>query len=135
MIHSITRCCCCLPRQRPTHGNLENWARQGVLMLNTVLTVRAHAPLSHQKQGWETFTGVPPWFQTWLVSQLLRGVCARAAAAAACLPVRRLRCGVTCPERAASPHCVSALGQAGTGKRAHSRGQTRRACALVVKWW
>ncbi len=40
----------------PAHGCLEEWARQGVLLLNTVLTVRAHAAGSHQKQGWERFT-------------------------------------------------------------------------------
>jgi len=38
------------------HGNLEHWARQGVLLLNTTLTVRAHEAASHQRQGWETFT-------------------------------------------------------------------------------
>jgi len=37
-------------------GCLEDWARQGVLLLNTVLTVRAHAPMSHRGKGWETFT-------------------------------------------------------------------------------
>jgi len=37
----------------PDHGNLENWARQGVLLLNTTLTVRAHEAASHQRQGWE----------------------------------------------------------------------------------
>lgn len=37
-------------------GNLERWARQGVLLLNASLTVRAQAPGSHQKQGWEIFT-------------------------------------------------------------------------------
>ncbi|MFA5471630.1 MAG: uracil-DNA glycosylase [Acholeplasmataceae bacterium] len=40
----------------PKTGNLIHWARQGVLLLNTVLTVRLHEPLSHQKQGWEKFT-------------------------------------------------------------------------------
>ena len=40
----------------PGHGNLEAWARQGVLMLNTALTVRAGEANSHQKKGWETFT-------------------------------------------------------------------------------
>lgn len=40
----------------PTTGNLTAWAKQGVLLLNTVLTVRLHEPLSHQKKGWETFT-------------------------------------------------------------------------------
>jgi uracil-DNA glycosylase len=38
------------------HGCLEAWAEQGVLMLNTVLTVRAHEANSHHKQGWEEFT-------------------------------------------------------------------------------
>ncbi|MEL7533707.1 MAG: uracil-DNA glycosylase [Bacteroidota bacterium] len=42
----------------PNHGNLESWAEQGVLMLNSMLTVRAHTPASHQKKGWETFTSV-----------------------------------------------------------------------------
>lgn len=40
----------------PGHGSLEAWARQGVLLLNTVLTVRAHAAASHAGRGWETFT-------------------------------------------------------------------------------
>ena len=40
----------------PNHGCLEKWARQGVLLLNTVLTVRAHQANSHQGQGWEQFT-------------------------------------------------------------------------------
>lgn len=38
------------------HGCLEAWAEQGVLLLNTVLTVRAHEANSHHKQGWEEFT-------------------------------------------------------------------------------
>jgi uracil-DNA glycosylase len=42
--------------QIPNNGNLEPWARQGVLMLNTVLTVRAHQANSHQGRGWEQFT-------------------------------------------------------------------------------
>ena len=42
--------------QIPIHGNLSNWAKQGVLMLNASLTVRANEAGSHQKQGWETFT-------------------------------------------------------------------------------
>jgi len=37
-------------------GNLEDWAKQGVLMLNATLTVRAHQAGSHQKRGWEEFT-------------------------------------------------------------------------------
>jgi uracil-DNA glycosylase len=40
----------------PQHGNLESWARQGVLLLNTTLTVRAGQAASHQGKGWETFT-------------------------------------------------------------------------------
>lgn len=40
----------------PGHGSLEPWARQGVLLLNATLTVRAHAAASHQGHGWETFT-------------------------------------------------------------------------------
>ncbi|MFH1692954.1 MAG: uracil-DNA glycosylase [Bacillota bacterium] len=40
----------------PKTGNLSKWARQGVLLLNTVLTVEVHHPLSHQGKGWETFT-------------------------------------------------------------------------------
>lgn len=39
-----------------THGNLESWAKQGVLLLNSVLTVRQAEAASHQKKGWETFT-------------------------------------------------------------------------------
>ena len=40
----------------PDNGCLEKWARQGVLLLNTVLTVRAHQPNSHRGIGWEEFT-------------------------------------------------------------------------------
>lgn len=40
----------------PNHGYLVKWARQGVLMLNTVLTVRAHQANSHRGIGWEQFT-------------------------------------------------------------------------------
>ncbi|MGN0317790.1 MAG: uracil-DNA glycosylase [Lachnospira sp.] len=40
----------------PNNGYLEKWARQGVLLLNTVLTVRAHQAFSHQGHGWEQFT-------------------------------------------------------------------------------
>lgn len=40
----------------PRHGNLESWARQGVLLLNSILTVRAGASASHQGKGWERFT-------------------------------------------------------------------------------
>ncbi|WP_310393551.1 uracil-DNA glycosylase [Hymenobacter sp.] len=38
------------------NGNLDRWARQGVLLLNATLTVRASEPASHQKKGWEEFT-------------------------------------------------------------------------------
>ena len=41
---------------RPNNGCLEPWARQGVLLLNTVLTVQAHRANSHRDKGWETFT-------------------------------------------------------------------------------
>ena len=40
----------------PTSGDLSAWAKQGVLLLNTVLTVRSGAAHSHKKQGWEDFT-------------------------------------------------------------------------------
>jgi uracil-DNA glycosylase len=40
----------------PNNGYLEKWAKQGVLLLNTVLTVRAHQANSHQGKGWERFT-------------------------------------------------------------------------------
>ncbi|HBF21935.1 MAG TPA: uracil-DNA glycosylase, partial [Cryomorphaceae bacterium] len=40
----------------PQSGNLEKWADRGVLMLNTVLTVREKQPGSHRNQGWENFT-------------------------------------------------------------------------------
>ena len=40
----------------PNHGNLTPWAKQGVLLLNTVLTVRAHQANSHKGKGWEQFT-------------------------------------------------------------------------------
>lgn len=40
----------------PSHGDLSNWARQGVLLLNTVLTVRENSPGSHVGKGWEKFT-------------------------------------------------------------------------------
>ncbi|MBP3643073.1 MAG: uracil-DNA glycosylase [Alistipes sp.] len=40
----------------PTSGNLDRWAEQGVLLLNAVLTVRAHQAASHAGRGWEQFT-------------------------------------------------------------------------------
>lgn len=45
-----------LGKPYPVSGNLEPWAKQGVLLLNATLTVRAHQAGSHQNQGWETFT-------------------------------------------------------------------------------
>ena len=42
--------------QLPDHGELTHWAEQGVLLLNTVLTVREGAPNSHKGKGWENFT-------------------------------------------------------------------------------
>jgi uracil-DNA glycosylase len=42
--------------KRPRHGYLTHWASQGMLMINAVLTVRAHEPNSHKDQGWEQFT-------------------------------------------------------------------------------
>ncbi len=43
---------------RPTHGDLTSWATQGVLLLNTVLSVRARTANSHRGRGWETLTDV-----------------------------------------------------------------------------
>ncbi len=40
----------------PSHGCLIDWAEQGVLLLNTLMTVREKSPMSHEKQGWEQFT-------------------------------------------------------------------------------
>ena len=40
----------------PNNGYLEKWAKQGVLLLNTVLTVQAHQAFSHRGKGWEEFT-------------------------------------------------------------------------------
>lgn len=42
--------------ERPIHGDLTSWAEEGVLLLNTILTVEHNAPLSHKGKGWETFT-------------------------------------------------------------------------------
>ena len=54
--------------RRPKNGYLVPWAEQGVLLLNAVLTVRAHAANSHKGRGWERFT-----------DQVIRAVSARAA--------------------------------------------------------
>lgn len=40
----------------PLHGNLEGWAKQGIFLLNSILSVEAHKPGSHAKIGWEQFT-------------------------------------------------------------------------------
>src|SRR3990172_13406861 len=45
-----------LGKKMPATGNLERWARQGVMLLNATLTVRAHQAGSHQNKGWEDFT-------------------------------------------------------------------------------
>ena len=45
-----------LDSEFPTSGNLQRWANQGVLLLNSVLTVRQNEPGSHAKKGWEIFT-------------------------------------------------------------------------------
>jgi uracil-DNA glycosylase len=45
-----------LSKPLPASGDLERWARQGVLLLNATLTVRASSPGSHQNKGWEAFT-------------------------------------------------------------------------------
>jgi uracil-DNA glycosylase len=45
-----------LKKEIPIHGSLERWAKQGVLLLNATLTVRANIAGSHQKKGWERFT-------------------------------------------------------------------------------
>lgn len=45
-----------LGKEMPQSGDLTRWARQGVLLLNATLTVRANSPGSHQRKGWEQFT-------------------------------------------------------------------------------
>ena len=45
-----------IPQTEPRPTDLSGWAAQGVLLLNTVLTVRAHQPLSHRGKGWEAIT-------------------------------------------------------------------------------
>jgi uracil-DNA glycosylase len=45
-----------LGREAPDSGNLQNWAQQGVLLLNATLTVKASSAGSHQGKGWESFT-------------------------------------------------------------------------------
>lgn len=53
--------------KRPAHGNLTAWVNQGVLLLNTTLTVQAYTPLSHQRQGWEEITDA---FISWIQMQV-----------------------------------------------------------------
>ncbi|XP_051529007.1 uracil-DNA glycosylase-like isoform X2 [Myxocyprinus asiaticus] len=51
--------------EQPDHGDLTGWAKQGVLLLNAVLTVRAHQANSHKDKGWEIFTdAVVNWLST-----------------------------------------------------------------------
>ncbi|XP_051545972.1 uracil-DNA glycosylase-like [Myxocyprinus asiaticus] len=51
--------------EQPGHGDLTGWAKQGVLLLNAVLTVRAHQANSHKDKGWEIFTdAVVCWLST-----------------------------------------------------------------------
>ncbi|KAB8029243.1 uracil-DNA glycosylase [Fluviispira multicolorata] len=45
-----------LGKGKPKNTHLENWAKQGILLLNTVLTVRANTAFSHREKGWEKFT-------------------------------------------------------------------------------
>lgn len=56
LINIFKEICTDLEVDYPKNGNLERWAKQGVLLLNATLTVRAHEAGSHQKKGWETFT-------------------------------------------------------------------------------
>lgn len=42
--------------KRPDHGDLTRWSKNGVFLINSLLTVRAHNPASHKNQGWEEFT-------------------------------------------------------------------------------
>lgn len=43
-------------KEKPQHGDLNSWAKQGVLLLNTTMSVEIKKPKSHEKQGWEVFT-------------------------------------------------------------------------------
>ncbi|XP_059400402.1 uracil-DNA glycosylase-like [Carassius carassius] len=53
--------------EHPGHGDLSGWAKQGVLLLNAVLTVRAHQANSHKDKGWEMFTdAVIHWLSTYM---------------------------------------------------------------------
>lgn len=61
--HIFLELCEDLQLPYPLHGNLDTWARQGVLLLNTSLTVECGAPNSHRKIGWQCFTDA---LITWL---------------------------------------------------------------------
>ena len=56
LVNIYKELCTDIGMTKPNHGNLEKWARQGVLLLNASLTVEAHNPMSHSKIGWEQFT-------------------------------------------------------------------------------
>ena len=56
LINIFKEICDDLGKPMPTSGDLTRWEKQGVLLLNATLTVRAHQAASHQRRGWETFT-------------------------------------------------------------------------------
>ncbi|WP_196889393.1 uracil-DNA glycosylase [Aureivirga sp. CE67] len=56
LINIYKEICEDLEVETPNHGNLEHWAKQGVLLLNATLTVEAGKAGSHQRKGWEKFT-------------------------------------------------------------------------------
>lgn len=56
LVNIFKEVCSDLGVPAPTHGNLEKWAKQGVLLLNAALTVEANSPMSHSKIGWHEFT-------------------------------------------------------------------------------
>ena len=56
LINIFKEICNDLGKPMPTSGDLTRWEKQGVLLLNATLTVRAHQAASHQRRGWETFT-------------------------------------------------------------------------------
>lgn len=56
LVNIFTEVCSDTGRSMPVSGNLDRWAEQGVLLLNAVLTVRAHEAASHAGRGWERFT-------------------------------------------------------------------------------
>lgn len=56
LVNIFKEMCADLNIPSPTHGNLEKWAKQGVLLLNAALTVEANSPMSHSKIGWHEFT-------------------------------------------------------------------------------